>query len=314
MGLEDREYLRDEARRYDGGDRYSAYGQTGGGGPKRIVTIIVIICVVLYLIDAFTPPIRFAGQIVSNQFFDILALKSEDVFSSKILSEPWNMYQLISYGFAHASMSTQRSLWHIFGNMLALWMLGRFVEDRLGRMEFLVFYLAAILFSALVWGVFHINQPGTIIGASGGVVAVVILFAFMFPNVKVYLFGVLEIPGWVVGLLVVGQDLLLALNPENTRVAYQAHLGGAAFGAMYHLSGFRFLQFRPVIWISSLFSRRPRLRVHSGDDPQDDLAKETEMADRILEKVHREGESSLTRKERKFLQRYSKKVRDRNRQ
>ena len=184
MGLEDRDYLREEARRYGGmgGGFYAA--EAGRNGPWRMVTILVMICSALYLLDAFTPPIRPVdesgnqGPVVSNALFDWMALKSNDVFSTEVLRAPWNLYQLVSYGFAHASMSTPRSVFHILFNMLVLWMLGRMVEDRMGRHEFLCFYLLAIIFSALFWGIFHIRDPAVVIGASGAVTGVVILFAF----------------------------------------------------------------------------------------------------------------------------------------
>lgn len=322
MGLEDREYLREEARRYGGGGGFYSSSATGASGPKRMVTILVIICVVLYLIDAFTPPIRqgvgFDGRgiVVSNTLFDWMALRSEDVFGAGLLKAPWNIYQVVSYGFAHASMTTPRSVFHIFGNMLVLWMLGRLVEDRLGRFEFLAFYLFAIVFSGVFWGLFHINNPAVVVGASGAVSAVVVLFALYFPHEKVYLFGILGIPGWLVGVLVVGQDFLMALTSGTDRVAYEAHLGGAAFAGAYYYFGWKLEWLLPVAWVGGLMQRKPKLRVHDPGDQDEQVdesyAKDEKLADQILEKLHREGESSLTRKERKILERYSKRVRQKN--
>ena len=286
-----------------------------------MVTILVIVCSVLYLVDAFTPPIKavVGGRkvVVSNALFDWMALRSEDVFSSEILKAPWNVYQLLTYGFAHASMSTQRSVFHILFNMFVLWMLGRMVEDRMGRYEFLYFYLAAIVFCGLFWGLFHIRNPAVVIGASGAVTGVVLLFAFFFPYEKVYLFGILEIPGWLVGVLVVGQDFLLAITSGSDRVAYEAHLGGAAFAAIYFYSKFRFDRWIPSQLIAGLFRRNPQLRVHDpgSDEPNsvdESFEKDEKLADEVLEKLHREGEASLTRRERKILARYSKRVRERN--
>lgn len=318
MGLEDRDYLREEARRYGqgggGGGFYSSDLSGPPAGKKRMVTILVVICVVLYFADAFTPIVKNSedGPVISNRFFDLLALKADQVFSSNLLDAPWNVYQVLTYGFAHMSMSTPRSIFHIFGNMLVLWMLGRMVEDKYGRYEFLYLFLAGIIFSGIVWGLINLGSQASMVGASGSVTAVVVLFALTFPHQKVYLFGVLEIPGWVVGVLVVGQDFILALINPGDRVAYEAHLGGAAFGAMYYYSGMRFEKFVPTSLLSKLFGRQPKLRVHNPDDDQavdPNYQRDAELADEILEKVHREGEDSLTRKERKILNRYSKRVR-----
>lgn len=58
MGLEDREYLREEAKRYGGANGTGGgFGGNRSGAPKRMVTIIVIVCAALYLIDSFTPPV-----------------------------------------------------------------------------------------------------------------------------------------------------------------------------------------------------------------------------------------------------------------
>ena len=117
-------------------------------------------------------------------------------------------------------------------------------------------------------------------------------------------------PGWVVGVLVVGQDFILALLNSGDRVAYQAHLGGAAFGAMYFYSGMRFEKFMPTTIVAKMFGGQPRLKVHDPDGEGEyyeeevvdkNYEKDAELADEILEKVHREGEESLTRKERKIL-------------
>ena len=330
MGFDDREYLREEAKRYGegrGGGFYSSELSGPPEGKKRMVTLLVIVCVVLYLLDAFTGPVREevvrdgsrVTVTVSNQLFDFFALKSQDVFSSRILQAPWNVYQLLSYGFAHMSMSTDRSIFHIFGNMLVLWMLGRMVEDRYGRMEFLWFYLAAIVFSGIVWGIFNLGTHSAVVGASGAVTAVVVLFALTFPNHKVYLFGVLEMPGWLLGVLIVAQDFIMALLNTGDRVAYEAHLGGAAFGAAYFYLSLRIENYLPSSWATKMLGRRgPSLKVHHPDegqefpteDPMDpNYERDAELADRILDKVHTEGEASLTRKERKILQRFSKRVR-----
>ena len=112
MGLEDREYLREEAKRYGGANGTGGgFGGNRSGAPKRMVTIIVIVCAALYLIDSFTPPVykslardpnakavldqlpadkamEFLSMRSSagNQLFDLMALKVQDVFSSKIFS------------------------------------------------------------------------------------------------------------------------------------------------------------------------------------------------------------------------------------
>lgn len=340
MGLEDREYLREEAKRYGGANGTGGgFGGNRSGAPKRMVTIIVIVCAALYLIDSFTPPVyrslardpnakavfdnlpadkaedflAMRGS-AGNQLFDLMALKVQDVFSSKIFSAPWNIYQLLTYGFAHASLSTGNVL-HIVFNMLVLWQIGRIVEDQIGRNEFLYFYLAAIIFSGIVFGLLNVagEQNKTIVGASGGVAAVVVLLAFILPNLKLFLFGVYPLKAWIIGVLMVGIDFVNALMNSSDRVAYEAHIGGAIFAALYFYSKIRFTEFMPTKHVAGLFKSKPKLRVHDPDSDEDEVdenyKRDAKLADEILDKLHREGEESLTRKERKTLERFSKRVR-----
>jgi membrane associated rhomboid family serine protease len=76
-----------------------------------------------------------------------------------VIDEPW---RLVSYAFAHAD------IWHILGNMLFLWVFGPSVEDRLGRVWFVVFYVLG----AAAAGATHLAfSAAPVLGASGAVSA-----------------------------------------------------------------------------------------------------------------------------------------------
>ena len=140
------------------------------------------------------------------------------------------------------------------------------------------------------------------LGASGAVVAVIILYALYFPKRRLLMMFVVPMPAWGVALVVI----LIAVVGAEQHVAHDVHLAGAALAAVYFYSGARLTG-----WGGR---RRHKLRVVSGDsdshshshDPDEDLEAE---GDRLLEKVHREGEASLTAKERKTLERYSRYMR-----
>jgi hypothetical protein len=212
------------------------------------------------------------------------------------------------------------------------------VEDWLGRWEFLRFYLAAIVVGSVVHAarVCLFVDPqwwsySTVVGASGAVTAVVILFVCKFPQVKLLLFFAIPVPAWLVGVIVIGQDMLghggVQLNPFGstqaaTQVAYDVHLAGAAFAAIYFFSGLNFGRLLPGGW-GSLVERaarplrsRPNLRVHTPatDDMDDNSYRDLdEEADRILAKVGSQGESSLTAAERRVLEDYSRRMRQKHR-
>lgn len=337
MGLEDREYLREEAKRYGGAGGGGGFGGPRPGGPKRIVTIIVIICGVLFLLDSLTPPVNKSFSrdpeakaafdqlpadekekvlknrtAAGNQLFNFMALKVSDVFSKDFFSAPWNLYQLLTYGFAHASLSTG-NIFHIAMNMLILWQIGRIVEDQIGRSEFVYFYLAAIVFSGIFFGLLNVatGQGKSVLGASGAVTAVVVLLAFTLPNLKLSVWGIFDLEAWKLGLIMVGLDFVSALMNSEDRVAYEAHIGGAIFATMYFYSKIKFTEFMPSAFFSGLLKSKPKLSIHDPDEDDIDEAyeRESKMADEILDKLHREGEGSLSRKERKILERFSKRVR-----
>ncbi len=304
MGVHDREYYREETPR----------GFSLGGGGRMLVTNIVLVTVGIALADLFT----------SNSSW----LSSTFSVKLNVYEQPWNLWQLFSYGFVHAPIASTGGIWHVGMNMFMLWMFGRVIEAKLGRKEFLVFYVAAILFSGLVWLVgenawIHSTELGhrileavnlgkirplSMLGASGGVTAVFLLFVLYYPRETVYLWGLLAVPAWLVGALIIGSDFLRAVQ-GSSNVAWQAHMGGAAFAGLYYLSGRRLSKFLPAgKW--KLPRSSPRLKIH---DPETAYEQLDEEADRVLDKLHREGEQSLTARERKVLEKYSRRMQQKRR-
>ncbi len=108
--------------------------------------------------------------------------------------------------------------------------------------------------------------------------------------------------GWIVG----------SLGGGRGNVAYTAHLAGAAFAFLYFRSHINLGRLLPARFSFSLnwFKPRPQLRVH---DPKDNHPQVDEQADRILDKLHRQGETSLSSKERRILEEYSRRMRQKHR-
>lgn len=288
MGIHDRDYARDEA-------------PPALFANRPVVVQLVLINVGLFLADMLS----------GNRLSDLMAVGADT------LRTPWLWFKFLTYGFAHSP----DNIMHILGNMFVLWMFGRFVEPIYGRNEFLTFYLTTIVLGGVLWSVRQELMGPTasgMLGASGGVVAVFLLFVFHFPKMTVHLMLVLPVPAWVAGLLVVGSDVMLSFD-KGSRVACDVHLVGASFAACYYYGHWRLL---PLL--SVFRGRRPKLRVRSADDeppaygaptygapPRSNDSGVDEEADRILEKLHREGQNSLTRKERKILEDYSRRMRQR---
>ena len=194
-------------------------------------------------------------------------------------------------------------------NGFGLWMFGRFIEQRYGGVEFLRLYLIAIVFSGLVYAITNFGGPGAV-GASGAVVAIVILFCFLYPHEKLLIYGIFPVPAWVVGILYVGFDIYTAINQANgadSHIAWQAHLGGAGFAAAYYLLKWDFA------FLSRWFSTRsPKLTVYREHVDsvvvEDEPSAETQLiaqGEAILKQLHEKGETSLTARQHKTLERYS---------
>jgi membrane associated rhomboid family serine protease len=279
MGIYDRDYYRQEP------------GGFSLRRPQTVIGTLILVNVVVFLVDGL-----FFEE--NHAITNALAVKVGT------LTNPLYWWQFLTYGFAHAPPPTY---WHIVGNMLVLFFLGRDIESRYGAKEFLRLYLAMLVVAGVAWAVVELfKDPGdpwavSAVGASGAVTGVVILYALNFPRRTLLLFFVIPMPAWVVGLLVVISDVFGALNSE-TQIAYTAHLGGMAFAFLY----FRF-QWNLSRWTDRLTSgvwpkRRPNLRVHNPDRGKGADANLSDEVDRILEKISRQGESSLTRKERRTLE------------
>ena len=237
-------------------------------------------------------------------------------------------WELVTYGFVHAPMDP----WHLIGNMLMLWFFGREVEEIMGRGEFFRFYFTAIVIAGLAWLASVQLFPGRggavagyhLMGASGAIMAVFAVFVWYYPRQTVLLWFVLPVPVWALGLLYLVMDVQGAANGGG-HVAHVAHIAGAIFGLCYawrgwNLSGIGDLQYRLQTRLRGF--RRGMRVVRPPDDEDDDRPSRSrghddeamqETVDRILEKISRSGEASLTPAERDTLTQASRRLKERMR-
>ena len=133
---------------------------------------------------------------------------------------------------------------HILGNMLFLWIFGNNVEDRLGRIPFLGFYLLGGVTAALsqVW--IDPASDAPLVGASGAIAAVLGVYFVLWPGARIlslvflgFFYQLLEVPAlivlgyWFVLQLVSGATSLGA-ETAQANVAFFAHIGGFVAGAV----------------------------------------------------------------------------------
>jgi len=138
-----------------------------------------------------------------------------------------HLWQFVSYAFLHGGWL------HIIGNMFFLYLFGNNVNDKLGNVGYLCFYLAGAVFSGIGHTLLN-NNPA--VGASGAVAAVTGAYFALFPKTLVtvfywlfYFIDTIDLPAfYFIGLkLILIDNVIVRTTPH---VAYDAHLAGYAFG------------------------------------------------------------------------------------
>jgi membrane associated rhomboid family serine protease len=152
---------------------------------------------------------------------------------------------LPSWETALTSMFMHASILHIAGNMLFLWIFGNNVEDSMGPIRFLAFYVLGGVAALALQVAVGPNTVAPTVGASGAIAAVLGGYIVLYPRARVltlvliiFFFGVIELPALVMlGIWFAEQAAFGAAgltSPANAGggVAYLAHVGGFAFGLL----------------------------------------------------------------------------------
>lgn len=271
-----------------------------GWSSRSMVATLIIINAAVQLIN------MILGR--ENILVEYLSLRASDV------GQPLNWYRFLTYGFVHSP-----DIQHVLFNMLTLFFLGNAVEQKYGKSEFLRVYLVSLILCGLTWALYRtVNRDmnAALLGASGAVTTVAMLFVFSFPQAVLRIWGVIPVKAWVLGVILVGGNLIgnadFNVSGKN-QVAYDVHLFGAAFAAIYFFSKWNLGKLgkwwdKVIAYIP--FSKKG-LKIYKPAE-ENGLSNRTQKeADRILEKIHKEGQESLTSKERRFLEEYSRSVRNR---
>jgi membrane associated rhomboid family serine protease len=287
MGIYNRDYFRSDNRPLSEGFLASGY--------KWLVAINVVV---------------FICQVIVPEVTEFLDLAPVAVLHGQV----WRM---LTYAFCHSPADVL----HIVFNMLFLVWFGATLERMYGTREFVRFYLASAVVSGLanllLAILLHDGTPT--IGASGAVMAVLMLYAIHFPRDEMYLL-LFRLQVRYVVLLYVIFDLFPLLQVLGGRgrtdnVAHMVHLGGLAFGYLYYYFGLRLDRG----WLSLKGLRAPRLRIKRPPESirifepyetQEHNENLDVKVDAILAKIQAHGEASLTEQERETLRRASQRYKE----
>lgn len=165
----------------------------------------------------------YSYGLISSVFFDIKDLGPE-------LQAIPESATIISYAFLHGDWM------HLIGNMLFLWVFGDNVEDAMGHVRYLIFYLACAAAAGLAYALTTYGSDVPLIGASGATSGVVAAYLLLHPKVKIWVLALGRFPlrlsaQWVLGAWVLFQ-IFNAVVTQESNVAFSAHLGGLFAGAI----------------------------------------------------------------------------------
>jgi membrane associated rhomboid family serine protease len=160
---------------------------------------------------------------------------------------PARLMQGEGYATLVSSMFLHAGWMHIFGNMLFLWIFGDNLEDEMGHIGFLLFYLLSGLAAALAQTAMDPGSSVPMVGASGAIAGVMGGYLLLFPKARVdvlfifvIFFRIFAIPAWIVLGVWFALQLFSGLSTPTDMggVAYWAHAGGFAGGALFTLPAF----------------------------------------------------------------------------
>ncbi len=215
---------------------------------KTYVTIALIVINILVFLWSY---LRSAEgfQVVMFQFGMIPAeimhgIELTPQFSSPIYFTPFT------------SMFMHGGIMHLAGNMLYLWIFGKNIEDHVGPVKFIIFYLASGLAAAFLFIVFNPDSNVPMVGASGAIAGVMGAYLVLYPKAKIltllflfYFIRIIRVPAIVLlGFWFVYQLFMSAASGGGGGVAWLAHVGGFAFGWILFKIFNRRRRKRPVVY------------------------------------------------------------------
>jgi len=153
---------------------------------------------------------------------------------ARLLADPsGEAFTILTSMFMHGSLA------HLAGNMLFLYIFGDNVEDSLGHVRYLGFYLVSGLAAAAAQTLVNVGSPGAMLGASGAIAGVLGAYIVLFPRAPIlclFFVFVISVPAWLEIGVWFALNLLSGLSTLGVRslggVAFFAHIGGFLAGLL----------------------------------------------------------------------------------
>jgi membrane associated rhomboid family serine protease len=275
---------------------------------KNILSRLMQINIVIWLICLFVSVFTWLFNISDISFVTKLFAVPSDI--SALAEKPWSVFTY---------MFLQEAFWHLFFNMLMLYYGGKIFLQYFSQKQLLLTYifggLVGALFFILAFNAFPVfeNMKGQAValGSSASVLSIMIAAATYRPDytLNLFLLGQVKMK-WVAIVFVVIDFLSITKGNSGGHIA---HLGGALWGFLYayllknDFDIYKIFKKRAKIRVKTVNSENYHKRPKTDEQYNAERAQEQEDVDRILEKIAKNGYSSLSDKEKEFLFRQSKK-------
>lgn len=174
-------------------------------------------------LDIVTIAIIAINVIVSFKGFSDLNFFNKNKFQISAIQQG-EKYRMLTSGFLHADQT------HLFFNMLTLYFFANPVIYQVGRVNFVIIYLGSLIAGSLIAMSFHKKEPFySAVGASGAISGILYAAILLNPNMTLYLYFALPIPGY---LFAIGYLLysVYGMKKQLGNIGHSAHLGGAVGG------------------------------------------------------------------------------------
>jgi len=282
------------------------------GRRADMLTKLIVINVIVFILANILNEIFKAAGYGNEYISDFFVLPSS---FGMLLYRPWT---IITYMFLHVE------LWHIVFNMLSFYWFGIIFTDFMSNKKLLYTYLLGgiaggflfIIFSTLITlshsiFLYQVFMPGLpLLGASAGIMAVIIATAVLVPEYELRLifFGPVKLKYLALGIFILS-SLIFFTDNSGGKIA---HIGGALYGLLYmyqYKKGTDYAEYASnfVNRIGSLFSFKrsgPTLKKSGGSGTKQKGASVDEKQkkiDAILDKISASGYDALTKEEKDFL-------------
>jgi membrane associated rhomboid family serine protease len=274
----------------------------------------VLVWLIAAILAVFVLQVLFLALPIGDKRLvtDLLGLSPDRLKAGEV-------WRLFTYSLVHSM-----GLLHVAGNVLGLYFIGREVLPLIGPRRFLALYASSVICGALVWAASNWNYGGLLLGASAGVMGLMVVFACFYPHrpITLLIFFVLPVtvkPKHLV-LVLAAFDLLGYFIYEfphaasTLGIAHSSHLGGMAAAWVFHRAVIEGRWFergsRGRMELPAWMKRSPKsvpapaYKVNlstSGTAESPSPADLRAEVDRILDKINSQGFGALTPEEKRRL-------------